>query len=132
MRFTGLLSIVVCLLAMPLAQAQWVDRYEVAVRTIETSGDLSEARVALEALLVEQPYPLRELQTSSGEKIAYLPYLQMARIQLAGEDFSEAELSLDISEAFGTWSKQKRQRELYEELRKRIERQRKAVAVAAR
>lgn len=117
------------LLAVPcvLAQEAWIERY-VEASTIEPEA----AMQSLEALMVEHPYPERDLRTASGDRIDYLPYLQMARLQLATGAFSEAELSLDISEAFGLYEKSKPHRELYEELRSRIERQRKAVAVVAR
>ena len=110
--------LVALLTCLPAVSADWLTSYREAVDAIDRRQDVAAARATIERLLDERPYPERESH--------YLPYLQMARVQLIEGEIAEAEMSLDISEAFEAWDR--RERELYASLREKVERQRRGSA----
>ncbi len=106
----GLLALAL-LCAAPDAQAQtyWYEEYERSVELID-AGDLAAAEERLQALLQEHPMPKANTRLPNDRYLDYLPYFQMARIQVARGDFDAAELSLNISEAFGEANADRRTR----------------------
>ena len=107
------------LLHPSMAEDSWTDSYRLALQHID-QGEYDVAARELQQLLDERPQPDPRAKAPGGQRVAYLPYYQMARVQVGLGDYSEAELSLDISEAFGAFKREKRIAREFERLRRTV------------
>ena len=117
----AILTACVAMLAAPsfAQQSYWYENYQRAVEQID-DGQLDQAAASLQTLLSEMPHPKARTRIPGERYMSYLPYYQMARIHALRGEFADAQLSLDISEAFGAIKQHKKAEAEFDKLRRSV------------
>jgi len=105
--------------SVTIAQTYWFEEYERALELIQ-DGRMEDASRLLDEVIEKHPVPDAKMRVPGNSFLDYLPYFQRARVEFDQERYEVAARNLDISEAFGAITKNRRAMEALAEMRESL------------